>query len=115
MLYITYNNIKFNVFYYQKVEKMVIIMKSFRETLKEELKNSAFKKEYEALAPEYQIIREMIKARNEKDLTQVELSNLTGISQADISRLENGEANPTVSMLDRLASAFNKKLQIQFA
>lgn len=90
-------------------------MKNFRESLKEELKNPQFKKEYDALEPEYQIIREMIRAREENNLTQVELSNLTGISQADISRLENGEANPTINMLDRIATAFNKKLQIQFA
>lgn len=90
-------------------------MKNFRETLKEQLKNNDFKKEYVALEPEYQIIREMIKAREEKHITQVELANLTGISQADISRLENGEANPTVGVLSRVAEAFGKQLQIQFA
>ena len=89
-------------------------MKSFRETLKEQLKNKDFKKEFDSLEPEYQVIREMIKAREEKNMTQIELSKLTGISQADISRLENGDANPTIEMLSRIAYAFGKKLELQF-
>lgn len=90
-------------------------MKKFDETLNELMKNQDFKNEYDALEPEYQVIREMLKAREEKNLTQVELSQLTGISQADISRLENGEANPTIGILDRVANAFGKKLEISFA
>ena len=89
-------------------------MESIKENLKELLKDKEFKKEYDALEPEYQVIREMIKAREEKNLTQIELSNLTGISQADISRLENGDANPTISLLNRIAVAFGKQLKIQF-
>ena len=90
-------------------------MKNYRETLKEQLKNSNFKKEFDNLEPEYQVIREMIKSRKEKNMTQIELSKLTGISQADISRLENGDANPTIEMLNRIATAFGKKLELQFA
>lgn len=90
-------------------------MKNFRETLKEQLKNSNFKNEFDNLEPEYQVIREMIKARDEKNMTQVQLSKITGISQADISRFENGEANPTIEMLSRIAYAFGKKLELQFA
>ena len=93
---------------------MVIEMKSYKDTLKLQLKNPVFKKEYESLEPEFQIIREMIKAREEKNITQVELSNLTGISQADISRLESGEANPTIGILKRVAEAFGKQVRIQF-
>ena len=93
---------------------MVIEMKSYKDTLKLQLKNPVFKKEFESMEPEFQIIREMIKAREEKNITQVELSNLTGISQADISRLESGEANPTIGILKRVAEAFGKQVRIQF-
>ena len=89
-------------------------MKSYKDTLKLQLKNPVFKKEFESMEPEFQIIREMIKAREEKNITQVELSNLTGISQADISRLESGEANPTIGILKRVAEAFGKQVRIQF-
>ena len=54
-------------------------MKNFRETLKEQLKNPKFKKEFDDLEPEYQIIREMIKAREENNITQVELFKFTSI------------------------------------
>ena len=45
---------------------MVIEMKSYKDTLKLQLKNPVFKKEFESMEPEFQIIREMIKAREEK-------------------------------------------------
>lgn len=32
----------------------------------------------------------------------------------DISRLENGDANPTIEMLSRIAYEFGKKLELQF-
>jgi hypothetical protein len=45
-------------------------------------------------------------------LTQSELSGLTGIPQADISRIERGAGNPTESTLQRLAHALNGRLQL---
>ena len=62
--------------------------KNFRETLNEQLKNPEFKKEWDALEPEYQIIKAMLDTRNEKAMTQKQLADITGIPQADISRLE---------------------------
>ena len=88
--------------------------KQFKETLKELMKNQEFKKEYDALEPEFQIIKAMMKARNEKGITQKELSSITGITQADISKLENGTANPSIKTLQRLANALGKNLVIQF-
>lgn len=88
--------------------------KQFNETLKELMSNKEFKKEYDALEPEFQIIKAMMKARNEKGITQKELSSITGITQADISKLENGTANPSIKTLQRLANALGKNLIIQF-
>ena len=100
---------------FASVYKFGTMANFFIETFKEQLKSHKCKKEFNNLEPQYQVIREMIKAREEKNMTQVELSKLTGISQADISRLENGEANPTIEMLNRIAYAFGKKLELQFA
>ena len=58
-------------------------MRSFRTTLHERLKDSEFKAEYEALEPEFQLIRSLLEARKVTKLTQKELSARTGISQAD--------------------------------
>ncbi|MGN1347764.1 MAG: helix-turn-helix domain-containing protein [Acutalibacteraceae bacterium] len=88
--------------------------KNFRETLNEQLKNPEFKKEWDALEPEYQIIKAMIDTRNKKDMTQKQLADITGIPQADISRLENGNANPSLRTLQRLADGMGMKLKLEF-
>lgn len=88
--------------------------KNFRETLNEQLKNPEFKKEWDALEPEYQIIKAMLDARNKKAMTQKQLADITGIPQADISRLENGNANPSLRTLQRLADGMGMKLKLEF-
>lgn len=88
--------------------------KNFRETLNEQLKNPEFKKEWDALEPEYQIIKAMLDTRNEKSMTQKQLADITGIPQADISRLENGNANPSLKTLQRLAEGMGMKLKLEF-
>lgn len=88
--------------------------KNFRETLAEQMKDPAFRAEWEAQEPERQIIRAIIEGREEHDLTQKQLAEATGITQADISRLENGTANPSLSTLKRLAAGMGMKLQIEF-
>ncbi len=57
----------------------------FRDSLNEQLKDEEFRKEYESLESEFQIIKEIIEARKDKNITQKELSDLTGITQGDIS------------------------------
>ena len=86
----------------------------FRDSLNEQLKDEEFRKEYESLEAEFQLIREIIAARKDKNITQKELSDLTGITQGDISKIENGNANPSLKTLKKLAAAFDKKLVISF-
>ena len=89
-------------------------MSTFNEYLKEQLKDPEFKREYEALEPEYAIIQALIDARKASGLTQKQLAEITGIAQADISKLENGNANPSLRTLQRLASGMGKSLKIEF-
>jgi transcriptional regulator with XRE-family HTH domain len=56
----------------------------------------------------------MLEARNERDMTQKQLAEITGIPQADISRLENGNANPSLRTLQRLAEGLGMKLKVEF-
>ena len=51
-------------------------------------------------------------ARVARGFTQAELSSLTGIPQADISRIERGAGNPTELTLQRLAHALHGRLQL---
>ena len=69
---------------------------TFDEYLAKEMENPEFKAEWDALEPEFQIIRGIVEGREMNDLTQEQLSAATGINQANISRLENGTANPSL-------------------
>ena len=84
------------------------------EALNEQLKDETFKKEYEALEPEYEIISSLIDARKANKVTQKQLSEATGIAQSDISKIENGSANPTLKLLQRLAEGLNMSLKVEF-
>ena len=88
--------------------------KSFRESLNEQLKDPEFKEEWDALEPEFQVIRAILNARHEKNITQKELAELTGIAQADISRMENGNANPSLQTLKRLAAELGMAVKVDF-
>lgn len=87
---------------------------NYKDYLDEQLKKPDFKAEYEALEPEYAIIQAMIDARKASGLTQKELAERTGIAQGDISKLENGSANPSIRTLRRLAAGMGMKLQLAF-
>ncbi len=88
--------------------------KNFREALAEEMKCPEFVSAWNELEPEFQIINALLDARKDRNLTQKQLSELTGIAQADISKLENGTANPSVKTLQRLANGMGMAVKIEF-
>ena len=89
-------------------------MTSFDDFLKEQLKAPEFRAEYEALEPEFTIIQAILEARKSSGLTQKQLAERTGVAQSDISRIETGEANPSLNTLKRLASGMNMRLKLEF-
>ena len=68
--------------------------KNFRETLNEQMKDPEFRAEWEAQEPERQIMHAILEGRQNCNLTQEQLAQVTGINQANISRLENGPPIP---------------------
>ena len=56
----------------------------------------------------------LINARAQAGMTQKQLSDIVGIYQADISKIERGLANPSISTLQRLAEGLGMQLQIKF-
>lgn len=72
------------------------------------------RKEYERLEPQYEAIRAAIASRKEAGLTQKELARRMGTAQANISRFENGNVNPSLEFLQKMASCMGKKLRISF-
>lgn len=89
-------------------------MTNFDDYLQERLQDPEFKAEYDALEPEFSLIRAMLDARREAGLTQKQLSERTGISQSDISKFETGNGNPSLKTLQRLAAGMGMRVKIEF-
>ena len=58
------------------------------------------------------IISELIKARQEKNLSQRELEQLSGVKQPVISRLESGETNPQLDTVLKVLAPLGKTLAV---
>ena len=89
-------------------------MSDFRNYLNRQLQRPSFKAEWDTPQPELTIAQAMIDARKESGLTQKQLSERTGIAQADISKLERGNANPSLRTLQRLAAGMGMNVRIEF-
>ena len=74
-------------------------MGNFDTLLEKRLEDPDFKKEWDEIQPELDVIRAIVDARTSQHLTQKELAARTGINQADISKLENGTRNPSLNLL----------------
>ena len=84
------------------------------DLMKEQLEDPEAKAEYDELEPEFAVVQAMIEARKSSGITQRQLAERTGIAQSDISKIENGNATPSLRTLYRLASGLGMKLKIEF-
>jgi ribosome-binding protein aMBF1 (putative translation factor) len=87
---------------------------NFNEFLKEQFKDPEFVKEWHRQDAEFAPIEAILKARVEKGLTQKALAAKMKTKQSAISRVESGRSSPTISFLQKLASALNMSLQLKF-
>lgn len=83
-------------------------MANFKDLKAKYMQDPEFRKEYESLQPEMDVIRAIIDARTKQNLTQAQLAERTGIRQSNISRIENGNCSPTVETLQQLAKGMEK-------
>lgn len=84
--------------------------KKIRQQLIEE--DSEFATALEELAPEYEVARQLIKARLERGMTQEELAAKVGTRQSNISRIERGQQNMSIGLLNKVAKGLGKKLHV---
>lgn len=82
--------------------------------LKEQLKDPEFKKEWDKSEPAYQLTRQLINSRLNGKISQRQLAQKAGTTQAVISRIENGNVSPSLDLIQRLANSLGKKLEIKF-
>jgi DNA-binding XRE family transcriptional regulator len=60
----------------------------------------------------YAIARQVIELREKHGLTQLELAELSGVPQSQISRIERGVTAPTTTTVARIATALGADLQL---
>lgn len=76
------------------------------------LEDREIRAEYGAATLKYDIAAALVAARKMKNLTQVALANIAGVSQAYIAKLESGEANPTIGHIGAILASMWLKAQI---
>ena len=63
----------------------------------------------------YSELRQLIISnRNDLDITQNQLAEKSGVSQSNISKIENGSYRPNIATLKKIADALGKRLVIDF-
>jgi len=86
------------------------------EVIKAELlADPAVKAEYDALAPEFEIATELIRARLRAGLSQAELAERMRTSQSTVARLESGKTLPSTKTLVRFAEATGSKIELRLS
>jgi len=85
---------------------------TFKQFKTKILKNPVVKGEYEALKPEYEVVKTIISQRIKRGWSQTELAKAVGSRQPVISRLERGEGNPSLSTLHKIARALDLSLEV---
>jgi len=99
--------------YYKNMHKDTKTI-TFEEMEAKALKNPKFKKAYDDLGPEFDIIEQILKKRIEKHITQKQLAKRLCTNQSAVSRLESGTYNPSLKFMKKLAKALKSKLEIRF-
>ncbi len=82
------------------------------EYKKELLKDPEFKREYDALEPEFALASALIRLRLAKGLTQEQLAALLNTKQESIARLESGNSLPSLNTVRKVANALDAELEI---
>ena len=87
---------------------------TYKEHVKELLKNKKVREEYEKLLPEYELARSIIEQRLKKKMTQEEVARKAGMPQSTISRIEGlTHGLPKISTLKKIANALDAKVVVR--
>lgn len=103
---------------YAKVARSIILiqgaaMKTFDDYHKEKMRDPEYKREFDALDPEFEIVKMLIEAREYRGITQKELEIITGIDQATISKVETGVREPGIRVLQKIANGLGFTIKLE--
>jgi DNA-binding XRE family transcriptional regulator len=85
---------------------------NFEEVHKRLMQDEEFRTEYEKLLPRYELIAQIIDARNQLEITQEELAQRVGTQKSNISRFESGNYNPSLDFITKVAHSLGKAVHI---
>lgn len=86
----------------------------FNKYLKEQLKNDDFRRFYNEYGKQLEVAYKIVQLRKKANITQAQLAKKIGTTQSNIARMEKGQQNFTINILDRLAGVFGKNLKVGF-
>ena len=84
------------------------------ESFAEWRKDPKYLAEYAALEDEFALASSLIEARAKADMTQEQVAQAMGTTQAVVARLESGRVLPSTRTLERVAKATHSRLRITF-
>ena len=87
-------------------------MTQLKNLHKKWMKDSKYRREYEALGEEFSLVAALIEARTRAGLTQQQVARRMKTTQAVIARLEGGGSKPSTRTLERYAEATGSRLRI---
>lgn len=88
-------------------------MKTLKALKAELLADPDTRAEFEALAPEFETVRELVAARARAGLTQGEVAERMGTTQSTIARLESGKRPPSLRTVQRYAQAVGARAVVR--
>lgn len=94
----------------KKIEDLI----DFDDYLREELKNPEFKRLFDEYGRQLEIAYQILQLRKKKKLSQAQLAKKIGTKQSNIARMESGQQNFSVEILEKIADALGCNLKIMF-
>lgn len=78
------------------------------------LKDTQFKKYYDAYGKRLEIAYQVLQLRKARKMSQADLARKLGTTQSNVARIEAGRQNFTTHTLYQIATAFGKELKVEF-
>ena len=88
-------------------------MSTLRQLKAKWMRDPEFRRAYDALQPEFEIARQLIRARRRARLSQVQVAKRMRTTQSAVARLESGRQMPAMSSLRRYANALGCRIQFR--
>ncbi len=84
----------------------------FQKYLKEQLQNKEIKEYYNEYDKQLQIAYQIVSLRKKKNMSQSALAKKIGTTQSNVARMESGQQNFSIEILDKVAKAFDRNLKV---